>query len=187
MAAAWPGCTKHRRPYRRALIRTHLRECAGAATEKQISHSKDIAERSTKMELDRALELAVVSSWNELVSTGEPCSVHVEYQNVSSVPLNSVEVWMIKNRGYGTLICRCSVPSSQTADTSGCVFGNAYRSETLGGDLDFILRNQSQFSRAPGGSVHGLVQVGQPNAEDRSDATSWSRSWHADVRGNEAA
>lgn len=139
------------------------------------------------MELDRALELAVVSSWNELASPGEPCSVHVEYKNVSAVPLSSLEVWMIKKRGYGMLVCRCSGPSFGAADTSGCVFGNAYRSETLAGDLDFILRNQGQFSRPADRSVHGLVQVDQPSAEDRSDATAWSRSGHVDVRGSAAA
>jgi hypothetical protein len=139
------------------------------------------------MELDRPLELAVVSSWNELAPPGEPCAVHVEYKNVSAVPVNSLEVWMIKKRGYGMLVCRCSVPPSGTADTSGCVFGNAYRSQTLAGDLDFILRNQSQFSRASGRSEHGFVQVGQPSAEDQKSAGVWSRSEHADVRGASAA
>ena len=62
------------------------------------------------MQLDRALELAVVSSWNEIVTAGEACSVHVEYQNVSRLPVSSLEVWMIKKRGYGMLVCRCSMP-----------------------------------------------------------------------------
>jgi hypothetical protein len=139
------------------------------------------------MELDRALELAVVSSWNELVSPGEPCSVHVEYKNVSTVPVNSLEVWMIKKRGYGMLVCRCSVPPSGAADTSGCVFGNAYRSKTLAGDLDFVLRNQGQFSRPADRSVHGFVPVDEPSAKDRSDATAWSQSGHADFPGNSGA
>lgn len=51
------------------------------------------------MELDRALELAVMSSWEELVNPGEACRIHVEYRNISELPLNSTEVWMIKNRG----------------------------------------------------------------------------------------
>jgi hypothetical protein len=135
------------------------------------------------MELDRALELAVVSSWNELTSPGEPCAVHVEYKDVSAVPVTSLEVWMIKKRGYGMLVCRCSAPSSPTADTSGCVFSNAYRSEALAGDLDFILRNQGHFSRPPDRSVHGLVQVDEPSEEDRSNATAWSQSGHADFPG----
>ena len=32
------------------------------------------------VELDRALELAVVASWEDMVKPGETCSVHVEYE-----------------------------------------------------------------------------------------------------------
>jgi hypothetical protein len=139
------------------------------------------------MELDRALELAVISSWNELALPGESCSVHVEYENVSAVPVNSLEVWMIRKRGYGTLVCRCSDPSPRTADISGCVFENAYRSKTLAEDFDFILRNQGQFSRPADHSVHGFVPIDQPSDEDRQSATAWSRSRHADSRGDSGA
>lgn len=58
------------------------------------------------MELDRALELAVTSSWDELVKPGEIRSIHVEYKNVSGLPLSLVEVWSIRKRGYGTLAFR---------------------------------------------------------------------------------
>ncbi len=50
------------------------------------------------MELDRALELAVVSSWEDLVKPGETCSVHVEYKNTSDLPLNSLEVILLRHR-----------------------------------------------------------------------------------------
>ena len=136
------------------------------------------------MELDRALELAVVSSWNELVPPGDLSSVHVEYQNLSRLPVSSVEVWMIKKRGYGTLVCRCSASRSQPtpypSESLPCIFENNYRSTTLAGDLDFIMRNQDQFSRPAEHSIHGFVQIGAPSDEDRASANAWSQSARPD-------
>jgi hypothetical protein len=130
------------------------------------------------MELDRALELAVVSSWEELVNPGESCSLHVEYENVRGLPLNSVEVWMIRNRGYGTLVCSYSISRSDSSAASpeplGMHFANFYGSKTLAANLDFIMRNQRQFSRPPNSSIHGLIQVGHPSEEERKSAATWS-------------
>jgi hypothetical protein len=132
------------------------------------------------MELDRALELAVVSSWGDLVKPGETCSVHVEYKNISHLPLNSLEVWTIRNRGYGTLVCDYSVAPSDSAsrssEVSGVHFSNSYRSKTLADDLDFIMRNQREFTRSADHSIHGLVQISCPTEEDRNDAATWNRA-----------
>jgi len=136
------------------------------------------------MELDRALELAVVSSWDELVRPGEGSSVHVEYQNLSTVPISSVEVWMIKKRGYGMLVCRCSASRSQPtpypSESLPCVFENNYSSHTLAGDLDYIMRNQGQFTRPTDQSIHGFVQVGAPSDEEKATATARSREARPD-------
>jgi hypothetical protein len=135
---------------------------------------------TNQMELDRALELAVVSSWDELVSPGEPCSIHVEYKNVSEVRLNSLEVWMIKKRGYGTLVCSYSALQADSSATllgpPGTHFANSYRSGTLAGNLDFIMRNQHQFSRPIDHSIHGFVQVDSAGEENREEAALWCRS-----------
>lgn len=130
------------------------------------------------MDLDRALKLAVVSSWDELVHPDEPCSIHVEYKNLSEVPLSSVEVWMIKNRGYGTLVCRYSAarPSSlqPRLEAPAMHFANSYGSKILEANLDFVMRNQDQFSRPVDHSIHGVVQIDSPSTEDRATAaTSW--------------
>ena len=135
------------------------------------------------MELDRALELAVVSSWHELVSTGEPSSVHVEYKNVSTLPVASLEVWMIKKRGYGMLVCRCSDSSPVVSQQSGCTFENSYRSKTLAEDLDFIIRNQGQYTRPADHSIHGFVQIDPPSDDDRKSANDWSRSGRVNFPG----
>jgi hypothetical protein len=132
------------------------------------------------MELDRALELAVVSSWTDLVKSGEPSSVHVEYDNVSDVPLKSLAVWTIKNRGYGTLVCRYSVPPSNSpsplSEGPPIHFANSYHSKRLAESLNFIMRNQGRFTRPPDRSIHGLVQIDCPSDEDRSDAATWSQA-----------
>src|SRR5208337_1276379 len=98
-----------------------------------------------KMELDRALELAVVSSWADLVKSAEPSAVHVEYEKVSDVPLSSSAVWTIKNRGHGTLVCRYSVAPSNSpsvlSEAPPTHFANSYHSKSLAASLDFIMRN----------------------------------------------
>ena len=140
------------------------------------------------MELDRALELAVVSSWDEIVNPGEPCSLHVEYENVRELPLNSVEVWMIKNRGYGTLVCNYSMPLSDSSvaspETLGMQSANSCRSKTLAANLDFIMRNQHQFSRPPDRSIHALIQIDHPSKEERERAAIWSRGIRTDSSEN---
>ena len=140
------------------------------------------------MELDQALQFAVVSSWDELVHPGEPYSIHVEYSNVSQAPLRSVEVWMIKKRGYGCLVFRYSMDqaasSSASSEVSRMHFANSYASKILAAKLDFIMRNQDQFSRPVDHSIHGLVQIGAPSEEERASAAAWSQSGSANFTGN---
>ena len=124
------------------------------------------------MELDRALELAVVSSWEDLVKPDETCSVHVEYENISALPLGLLEVWTIKNRGYGTLVCRYSVEPSNSASSPASEvpkirFANSYHSKRVADNLDFILWNQSQFTRPADRSIHGLVQIDCPSEKPK--------------------
>ena len=132
------------------------------------------------MELDRALELAVVSSWGELVKPGETCSVHVEYENTSDLPLSSLEVWTTRNRGYGTLVCDYFVAPSNSVFPSFEVprirFANSYHSKMLVNNLNFIMRNQHQFTRPADRSIHGLVQIDWPTEKDKSDAATWGRA-----------
>jgi hypothetical protein len=132
------------------------------------------------MDLDRALELAVVSSWGDLVKPGDPCSVRVEYRKVPNLPLDSLEVWMVRNRGYGTLVCRYSVAPSNSPSPSSEVprahFANSCHSKMLVKDLDFIMRNQRQFTRPADRSIHGWVRIDCPSDADRNDAAAWSKT-----------
>lgn len=131
------------------------------------------------MELDRALELAVISSWKELVAPDEPCSLHVVYENVSDLAVNSVEVWKVKNLGYEALVCSYCIPRSQSS-APRLHFANAYHSDTLVNILDFIMRHQRQFSRPSGRSSHGLIQIDPPSDESRKIASVWSSSIRRD-------
>ena len=137
------------------------------------------------MDFDRALELAVVSSWDDLVDLGESCSIHVEYRNMSELPVNSVEVWKIKNRGNGTLVCRYTLSRTDSSLVASEIFemrfANNHRSMILADNLDFIMRNQQQFSRHPDRSIHGLVQVDLPSEEERKSAAIWSRGIRTDA------
>jgi hypothetical protein len=121
-----------------------------------------------------------VASWDELVVAGESCAIHVEYVDLSRLPVSSLEVWMIKNRGYGTLVCRYSVPASNSSvprlGGGPMHFANSYRSQTLADNLDFIMRNQRQFSRPIDHSIHGLVQIDRPSKEAQNYAATWSRA-----------
>lgn len=135
------------------------------------------------MELDRALELAVMSAWDELINPDELTrglrSVHVEYKNVSGLPLSLVEVWTIDDRGYGTLAFRYATPRSDSStrrlEDPMMHFGNSYHSDTLASNFDFIMRNQSDFTRPGDDSTHGGVQIETPNEDDRKRAAAWRR------------
>jgi hypothetical protein len=136
------------------------------------------------MELDRALELAVMSAWDELMNrnelSDELSSIHVEYKNVSGLPLSLVEVWTINERGCGTLAFRYAMPrsysSTRRVEDPMMHFGNSYRSDTLASNFDFIMRNQGDFTRPGDDSIHGGVQIETPSQDDRKRAAAWSRS-----------
>lgn len=129
------------------------------------------------MELDRALELAVAASWEDIVKPGDVCSVHVEYEKQPDSPLASLSVWKIKNRGYGTLVCRYDVAppnsASSAPELSRAHFANSYQSKILANCLDFIMTNQGQFTRPADRSIHGMVQIECPSKEARSEAAAW--------------
>jgi hypothetical protein len=132
------------------------------------------------MEFNQAIELAVVSSWEDLVKPNESGSIHVEYENIDGLPLKAIEVWMVKNRGYGTLVGDYSLSSPEvsasSSETLPMHFRASYGSTSLAADLDFIMRNQGRFDRPIGGSIHGLVRIDVPSQKERVNAASWSKT-----------
>ena len=135
------------------------------------------------MEFEKALGLAVISSWEDVVkSHSEDCAVHIEYPNLVGTPVESLKVWAVKH-GHWTLVCDYSTIVSRTFPVLGVHFENSFHSETLARNLAFIMENQRQFTRrAADSSVNGMVQVSLPNGEDRANAATWSAAMTADLR-----
>jgi hypothetical protein len=126
------------------------------------------------MDFEKALEFAVISAWDDLVKPGDRNSIHIEYTNVDTIPVTSLQVWATY-RGYGNRVCDYSTGPANGSELKGIQFSNAYASETLAETLDLIMLNQSQFTRPPGRGTNGLVQVGVPTKENRACAAEW---WH---------
>jgi hypothetical protein len=127
------------------------------------------------MDFEKALEFAVISSWEDLVKPKDRSSIHVEYANVDGIPVARLQVWATY-KGHGNRVCDYSVGDSNGSQSQGAQFANSYASQTLTEALDLIMLNQSQFTRPAGRGVNGLVQVSIPTAEDRASAGAW---WHA--------
>ena len=126
------------------------------------------------MDFEKALEFAVICSWEDLVKPDDNTSIHVEYANVDGFPVAWLQVWAM-HKGNGNRVCTYSLLPSSGSESQGIQFAKPYASETLAEALEFIMRNQSQFTRPAGRSVSGLVQVAAPSPEDRASAADW---WH---------
>lgn len=125
------------------------------------------------MEFEKALGLAVISSWEDVVnSTDKDCAIHVEYPNLIGTPVESLKVWTVK-RGHWRLVCDYSTTLSQTFPVPGVHFENSFHSDTLARNLAFIMEHQGQLTRRDS-SVNGMVQVSLPDGEDRARAAAWS-------------
>ena len=126
------------------------------------------------MDFEKALEFAVISSWEDLVKPRDNSSIHVEYTNVDGIPVASLEVWAMY-KGHGNRVCDYSLSSPSGLRPQGKHFAGSCASQTLTEALDFIMLNQRRFDRPRGRGVSGLVQVATPTTEDRARAAEW---WH---------
>jgi hypothetical protein len=124
------------------------------------------------MELDKAFEFAVISAWQDLMKTANPCSVRVEYQSEPGTSLDYLTVWSVKAGGYQDLVCDYWTWTSP-AHASGVRFTNGFHSDGLGQTLDFIMRNQDQFTRPADACRDGFVLIYPPTEDDRIEASIW--------------
>ena len=127
------------------------------------------------MEFEKAIALAVVSSWDDLVKTNdELCTVRIEYRDISGTSLEWLKVWI--------LVCNYSTKASRSSQDLRFRFANSYQSATLTQNLDFIMQNQLRFTRrAAGSSMKGMVEVAPPNQEDRTNAGTWRKAFTDDL------
>ena len=52
------------------------------------------------MELDKALEFAVILAWEDLMKVTDPCSARVEYRCEPGTSLDYLSVWSVDAEGH---------------------------------------------------------------------------------------
>ena len=129
------------------------------------------------MQLDKALEFAVVQSWEDLTRDTEPCSIRVEYEGEPGTSLDSLRIWSDRGGGYRRLVCDYWTWTSP-AHPSGVRFADEYHSDGLGETLDFIMKYQDQFTRRADACRDGLVLINPPTEDQRAEADAWRADSH---------
>lgn len=124
------------------------------------------------MTLDKALELAVILAWEDLAKTATPCSVRVEYRSEPGTLLDYLGVWSVRTEGYQFLVCDYWTWPSQ-AHPSGIRFTNRHHSDRLAQSLDFIMKNQDQFTRPPDAFRDGLILIDPPTEVELTQLAPW--------------
>jgi len=120
--------------------------------------------------LDRALEYAVIQSWDELVPDRTTGLIHVEYQTGSDGVIDFLKVWSAIARGTWKLVCELWMRPLWSHAT-GIRFENNYRSETLSNSLELIMGQEQTFPRAS--EQAGLIQIHPPTQGERREADQW--------------
>ncbi len=129
------------------------------------------------MELDKALEFAVILAWEDLMKVTSPCSARVEYRCEPGTSLDYLSVWSVRAGGKQDLVCDYWTWTSP-AHPSGVRFSNRFHSDQLGQTLDFILMNQDQFTRRADACRDGLALIYPPTGDERTEAATWMRGVH---------
>jgi len=129
---------------------------------------------SSLLEIDKAFQYAVTLAWDDLITPIEPRAIRVEYLWEPGSPLDHLSVWSVRAGGYQDLVCDFRA-SASLAHPSGACFGNRHSSDKLAGTLEFIMKNQGQFTREADAGPHGLVLLYPPDANDRAEASAWMK------------
>ena len=129
------------------------------------------------MELDKALEFAVVLGWDDLKKVSDPCSVRVEYRSAVGTELDYLSIWSVDGEGKQHMVCDYWTQTSST-HPSGIRLNGRFQSPQLGVALDFILMNQDQFTRPADACPEGWALVIPPTADELDKATTWMGGVH---------
>jgi hypothetical protein len=125
------------------------------------------------MELDKAFPYAVSLAWGDFKGTNSQ-SIRVEYLCEPAAALDHLSVWSVTAGGYHNLVCDYWTRTS-SSHPSGIRFGQGHYSDGLAQTLDFIMKNQGQFTRPPDACCHGMVLIYPPDADHRTEAATWMR------------
>ena len=129
------------------------------------------------MELDKALEFAVILSWEDLVKITKLCSARVEYRSAPGTPVDYLSIWSVDAEGHQKMVCDYWTWTS-SAHASGTNFNNQFHFPQLGLALDFILMNQDQFTRPADSCAEGLALIDPPTETERTEAATWMSGVH---------
>ena len=127
------------------------------------------------MELDKAFQFAVTLAWEDLMKATQPGTVRVEYQCEPGTCLDYLSVWSVRAWGYYHLVCDYWTWTSPD-HPSGTGFRKGHSSGQLAETLDFIMKNQDQFTRPADACRDGLVLIGPPTGDERREAATWMKS-----------
>ena len=136
--------------------------------------SQTVETNSSLLELDKAFQYAVTLAWEDLMTPIEPRAIRVEYLCEPGSALDHLSVWSVRAGGYQDLVCDCWTRAS-LAHPSGACFGNRYYSDKLAQTLDFVMKNQGQFTRPADAGRRGLVLIYPPDGDDRIEAATWMK------------
>ena len=126
------------------------------------------------MELDKALQFAVILAWEDLMKVTAPRLVRVEYRGEPGTSLDFVSVWSVRAGGQQDLVCDYWTWTSP-AHAGGVRFRNRHDSDQLAQTLDFIMKNQDEFARRGDACQDGLVLIYPPDGDDRVEAVASMR------------
>ena len=126
------------------------------------------------MELDKAFQFAVILAWEDLMKASQPGSARVVYDSKPGTSLDYVSVWSARAWGYYDLVCDYWTWTS-SAHPSGIGFRNSHNSDKLAETLDFIMKNQDQFTRPDDACRDGLVLIYPPTEDEKTEAAAWMR------------
>ena len=129
------------------------------------------------MELDKALEFAVILAWEDLKKVTAPCSARVEYRSAPGIAVDYLSIWSVNDEGKQNMVCDYWTWTS-SAHPSGTRFNNQFHSHQLGLALDFILMNQGQFTRRADACRDGLALIYPPTGDELTEATTYMGGVH---------
>jgi hypothetical protein len=130
------------------------------------------------MKLDKAFEFAVILAWEDLKKVAPPCSVRVEYRCGPGTSLDYLSVWSVRAAGEQYLVCDYR-SSTSSARPGGVRFRNGHHSDELAQTLDFIMKNQDQFTSPADACRDGLALIYPPTGDECTEAARWMRGFHS--------
>jgi hypothetical protein len=124
------------------------------------------------MVLDKAFEFAVILAWKDLMVGDKLLSARVQYESKPGMPLSYLSVWSLRSWGYQDRVCDYWIGAS-SAHPTGASFSNGHRSDILVQTLDFIMKNQDQFTSPVDAWRTHTVLISPPADDQLAEAAAW--------------